>query len=145
MTLILISTCCDSRSKADDIARLGVEQGLAACAHVEEIRSVYRWQGEVCEASEWKVSFKTVEGNFDRISALIGSQHSYEEPAIYAVPILRTTDSYGRWVEGKASRETKKAPRMTGLFKGLGRNQMLSSIQDCSAAFGAAPTLFDTT
>lgn len=102
MPLVIISTCCDSRSEADDIARFGVEQGLAACAHVEEIRSIYRWQGEVCDASEWKVSFKSVEGNFDKIATLIRSHHSYDEPAIYAVPILRTSGSCGRWIKAES-------------------------------------------
>ena len=100
---IIVSTCCDSEAEAAHIASLGVSDHLAACAHVEHISSVYRWQGEVKQADEWKVSFKTSDGGFEKLAEMIRKHHSYEEPAIYATAITQTTLSYLDWIEENSS------------------------------------------
>ena len=63
---ILITT--SNAEEAAKIARVLVEEGLAACANiVGGVRSIYRWEGEVCDDSECLMVVKTVSANFDAV------------------------------------------------------------------------------
>lgn len=103
---IIVSTCCDTESEAENIAIQGVSDGLAACAHIEKIGSVYVWKGEIKKHPEWKVSFKTSDGGFEQIAELIRQHHNYDEPAIYATKITQTTSSYLDWIETNSASVT---------------------------------------
>jgi periplasmic divalent cation tolerance protein len=103
---IIVHTCCGNETEAEHIAYTGVSRDLAACAHVERITSVFRWEGEIKQADEWKVSFKTADGGFDKLAEMIRQNHSYDEPAIYATAITRTTSSYLDWIETNSHART---------------------------------------
>lgn len=49
----IVLTTVASEEDAAGLARLIVEAGLAACVHIEAVRSIYRWKGEVQDESEW--------------------------------------------------------------------------------------------
>lgn len=88
--------------EAHRIARLVVEERLAACANIlGPCRSIYRWQGEIEEADEVAAIFKTraaaAQALVDRIAAL----HSYEVPAAVVWPIADALGAYARWVEAE--------------------------------------------
>ena len=102
MSALLAQTCCGSEEEARTIARAAVGARLAACAHVERIASVYRWQGAVREADEWRVWLKTTAASWERLAALIAARHSYDEPALIAVPIAHGAPSYLAWIEENA-------------------------------------------
>lgn len=95
---IIVHTTCASQDEASTIARAAVERRLCACAHIDEIESVYTWKGEVCSASEWRISLKTADDRFDAVAELIRGLHSYELPAIYATPLAQITPDYAAWV-----------------------------------------------
>jgi len=85
--------------EAHRIARLVVEERLAACANIlGPCRSIYRWQGKIEEADEIAAIFKTrataAQALVDRIAAL----HSYEVPAAVVWPIAFAPPAYAKWV-----------------------------------------------
>ena len=85
--------------EAHRIARLVVEERLAACANIlGPCRSIYRWQGEIEESGEVAAIFKT---RADKATALVGriaALHSYEVPAAVVWPISAAHDPYAEWV-----------------------------------------------
>ena len=68
------------------MAQALVEAGLAACAQIEKIDSVYAWKGAIEHGKEYRVLFKTTEARYEAVESAIRDMHSYELPAIYAVP-----------------------------------------------------------
>jgi periplasmic divalent cation tolerance protein len=85
--------------EAERIARIAVEERLAACANIlGPCRSVYRWQGKVEEADEVAAIFKTSAAAAPRLVARIAALHSYEVPAIAVWPIGEAPAAYAEWV-----------------------------------------------
>jgi periplasmic divalent cation tolerance protein len=104
MAAIQIITTTPTRELAEQIAARLVEERLAACVQIDgPIQSTYRWQGRVEQDQEWRVAAKTVEARFDQIENLIRSLHPYDVPEILAMPVVRGSESYLRWVEQESS------------------------------------------
>ncbi len=60
-----------------------VEQGLRDSAHnFAPVQSVYRWQGEIQERTEGRVSWHTRRDRVPEIVALAKQEHPYEVPGI---------------------------------------------------------------
>jgi periplasmic divalent cation tolerance protein len=91
-------------NEAERIARIVVEERLAACANIlGPCRSIYRWQGKVEEADEVAAIFKTAEAAAPRLLARIAALHSYEVPAIAVWPISEAPAAYATWVAAETS------------------------------------------
>lgn len=96
---IQISTTTETREEAQRIARYLVDQKLAACVQITgPIESIYRWKGKVETASEWLCLIKTRESLFKKVDAAIKKLHSYETPEIIAVPIVKGSKEYLKWL-----------------------------------------------
>ncbi len=92
------------RDEAERIARIVIEEKLAACANIlAACRSIYRWQGKVEEADEVPALFKTKADLAERLIARIGALHSYDVPAAVAWPIAATLDDYADWVRAETA------------------------------------------
>jgi periplasmic divalent cation tolerance protein len=96
---IEIVTTAETEEQALDLARSLIEQGLAACAQVDgPIRSIYRWQGVVQSETEWRCTLKTAMESYDAVQDTLGRLHPYEEPQIIALPILKGSPTYLKWL-----------------------------------------------
>ncbi|MDQ6622985.1 MAG: divalent-cation tolerance protein CutA [Verrucomicrobiota bacterium] len=96
--LLALSTFPDAPT-AERIARTLVNEKLAACANMTApVRSIYRWQGNVEEAAEILVFFKTTAAVWEKFAARLRELHPYETPEIIALPITRGLPEYLRWV-----------------------------------------------
>lgn len=92
------------RAEAERIARLIVEERLAACANVlGACRSIYRWEGKIEEADEVPVLFKTTAEGAERLIARIGDLHSYAVPAAVVWPIADALGDYANWVTSETN------------------------------------------
>lgn len=92
--------CTASVTESEGIARLLVEEKLAACVNVAKVDSYYRWEGEFCKDREALLIIKTEgKSNVDRIIERIKEIHSYEVPEIVALPIVAGYDKYLAWIE----------------------------------------------
>lgn len=84
-----------ARALAQDL----VNQRFAACVQIlGPMVSVYTWQGEAREATEWLMLVKTTESSFEALSAHVVAAHRYDTPEIVAVPISRALLTYDAWV-----------------------------------------------
>ncbi|MDX6625993.1 MAG: periplasmic divalent cation tolerance protein [Solirubrobacterales bacterium] len=93
-------TTVGSEEEARVISRALVEARLAACVQiVGPIRSRYRWQGKMEEATEWQCLIKTTRGAYMAAETVIKGLHSYDEPEIIAMPIVAGSEGYLAWIE----------------------------------------------
>lgn len=76
-----------------------VESGLAASGNViDHARSVYRWDGEICEADEAIASLRTQARHVAAIVVATKERHPYEVPHVVALPVSGANPDYERWV-----------------------------------------------
>lgn len=100
---ILIVYCTlptgEHAGKATEIARALVEEGLAACVNlIPQIRSFYRWQGELYADAEQLAIIKTTAERFEAVRARIVALHPHECPEVVAVPVTHGHSDYLSWV-----------------------------------------------
>jgi periplasmic divalent cation tolerance protein len=97
--LIIFCTTA-SEQEAATISKTVVEEGLAACANIiPQIRSIYRWKGEIWDERETLIMIKSREALFEKIRSRIKELHSYEVPEITAVPVDKGDTAYLQWIE----------------------------------------------
>ncbi|HUD10755.1 MAG TPA: divalent-cation tolerance protein CutA [Candidatus Saccharimonadales bacterium] len=92
---------CASWQEAQTIADALLDKRLIACAEFMEVKSKYRWDDKLEEASEVKLIMETVAGNFEKIEAEVARLHSYDTFVLYAVPIAHISESSAKWLEGQ--------------------------------------------
>jgi periplasmic divalent cation tolerance protein len=87
------------REDAIAVARTLVDERLAAAVNiVPGVRSVYRWRGSVEEASETLLIAKTTSALVARLTERVIGLHSYECPAVVAVPVCAGNPDYLAWI-----------------------------------------------
>ena len=96
-----IQVTCGSTEEADRIADALVDRRLAACVQRLPIRSTYRWDGAVQHDDEILLLVKTRAARFDAVAAAVRELHSYDVPAITAVPILLGSGDYLAWIDSE--------------------------------------------
>lgn len=94
-----IQITCGSAAEADRIADTLVERRYAACVQQLPIRSTYRWEGAVQHDDEILLLVKTRAARFDEVAATVRELHSYDVPAITAVPIVAGSSDYRAWID----------------------------------------------
>ena len=93
-THIDILITCGSDDEPHTIAAALVERRVAACVKAMPIRSVYRWDGELQDDREVLLIATTTADRYDDAVATTTELHSYEVPAVTAVPIIAGTLPY---------------------------------------------------
>ena len=97
---IAVFVMCGSEEEATKIAHALVEERLAACVNiVSPIRSIYRWEGKVCDEWEWLLIIKTQQTRFEDLEKKVRSLHSYRVPEIVSLPIIEGHQPYLNWLE----------------------------------------------
>ena len=95
----IVLTTCPDEACAERIARVLVEEGLAACVNIlPPMRSIYRWKGEIQGATEQLLVIKSTRARFPAIRDRLRSLHPYELPEIIAVPIADGLPEYLAWL-----------------------------------------------
>lgn len=86
--------------EAEKIARALVEKKLAACCNIlPGVRSIYRWQGAVCDEPEVLITAKTSKERFPLLERTVRELHSYDVPEILALPVLAGSQAYLQWLD----------------------------------------------
>jgi len=99
MSVIVVFSTFPSEDKAADIARTLVSEGHAACANlVPQVRSIYRWQGELCDERETLAIIKTTRERFAALRDRLVALHPYEVPEVIALPVEAGHPPYLDWV-----------------------------------------------
>jgi periplasmic divalent cation tolerance protein len=85
--------------KAAELARVVVEERLAACGNVlPGVRSIYRWEGKVHDDAEALLVLKTTRARLPALRARILELHPYEVAEVLALPVEEGSERYLRWV-----------------------------------------------
>jgi periplasmic divalent cation tolerance protein len=91
--------------EAARIARTLVEERLAACANIlGPVRSIYRWEAKVEDATEVAALFKTSAQSSEALIARLSELHSYDVPAVVVWPIADSLPAYAQWVVAETLR-----------------------------------------
>ncbi len=96
---ILVLTTVGSKDEARKMGRALVERRLAACVNlVPQVRSIYRWKGQIEEAEEWLLILKTTRAAFERVREAILELHSYDVPECVSVAVDDGSVEYLSWI-----------------------------------------------
>ncbi|SFU77049.1 divalent cation tolerance protein [Nitrosomonas eutropha] len=102
--ILLILTNFPDEASARKLAKILVDQQLAACVNIlQGCTSIYRWQGQIETASEIPVLIKTTRQRYQDVEQTIKSQHPYELPEIIAVPLDSGLPAYLQWIANETT------------------------------------------
>jgi periplasmic divalent cation tolerance protein len=97
--LIIGFSTAASPEEARRIATALVAEQLAACVNVvDNIYSVYRWQGAIESAAESLMLIKSRANLLPAIELRLRELHSYKVPELVAVPIREGAQPYLDWL-----------------------------------------------
>jgi periplasmic divalent cation tolerance protein len=87
--------------KAAELARQLVEERLAACVNIlPGARSIYRWQGEICDDEESVLLLKTTSERMAELTARLVELHPYDVPEVVGLELCagEGNPAYLEWV-----------------------------------------------
>ncbi|MBW1879101.1 MAG: divalent-cation tolerance protein CutA [Deltaproteobacteria bacterium] len=95
---LVICTFPDA-AKAAEVARTVVTEGLTACVNLlPGVRSIYGWEGELCDDSEVVALMKTTACRFADLRDRVVALHPYDCPEVIAMEIVDGHQTYLDWV-----------------------------------------------
>lgn len=98
MTIVYITT-----SNEEEAIKIGthiVKERLAACSNIiKDMTSIYWWENNLEHDKEAILILKTIEEKVDEIMTKVKEIHSYDNPCIIALPIIKASDSYLSWLK----------------------------------------------
>ena len=102
MEINFIYMTAGDAAEAKKIAGELVASKLAACVNIlENMNSVYVWQGEIQEDSEVVMIAKTTRENVPQLIEKVKSLHSYDCPCIVSLPVLNGHQPFLEWIEAE--------------------------------------------
>jgi len=97
--IVVMLTSVGTEEQGLDIAEALVHRRHSVCVNmVPSLRSIYRWQGKVCEDTEYLLVIKTIAKRFDDAAATIREVNSYELPEILSFSIRNADARFCQWV-----------------------------------------------
>lgn len=105
--LLVVMTSFSKLEDAKQMARTLLEQHLVACVQInEDIYSLYRWEGNICEEREILLCAKTEASKWNEIHDLIKQAHPYDLPEILAFTPAQYDQHYSKWVQSEVNLKT---------------------------------------
>ncbi len=99
-TYVVVFVTSSSKEEAEKIAKELVQRRLVACANiVDNIHSIFYWEGKVDEAKEALLIIKTRLDKLNEVIECVKSLHSYQVPEIIALPIIYGYGPYLKWID----------------------------------------------
>jgi periplasmic divalent cation tolerance protein len=100
VSFVVVTSTLPSSDKAAEIARVLVREGLIACMSIlPQVRSVYFWDGELCDAAEVMCIMKTRADRIDALCARLLTLHPYEVPEFLVLDVKTGYDPYLSWID----------------------------------------------
>lgn len=97
---IVIFITASSEEEAEKIGKTLVEERLTACANIiPQIRSIFHWEGKICDEREVLLIAKSKESLFEMIKDRVIELHSYDVPEIIGLPIHSGSADYLNWID----------------------------------------------
>lgn len=104
MAAKLVYVTAPSQAEAESLARLAVEQRLAACANIlPGMRSLYWWQGRLESADEAVLLLKTTEVLAPELVSALTQAHSYDCPCVVVLDIADGNPAFLDWIRDETA------------------------------------------
>ena len=100
--LLLLITTAPNQLLAEKISKELIERKLAACISIKEIKSIYRWQGNIEENKEFELTIKSIPENLNKLTLILKEMITYEVPEII-YKIFDSENSYFQWIKESIS------------------------------------------
>jgi len=99
MDIIVVYCTVPTKQLAKEITKVLMKHRLAACVSmIENVKSVFSWEGELCEEKEILLMIKTRRANYGKIKLVIEDMHTYNVPEIIALPVVDCSEDYLKWL-----------------------------------------------
>ena len=99
MKINLVYMTVGTAKEAESIGKELVSSGLAACVNIiENMKSIYFWEGELQKDAEVILIAKTIESNVPSLIEKVKSIHSYDCPCVISLPVLDGNKSFIDWI-----------------------------------------------
>ena len=95
--VLLLITTVPNQLLAEKIAKELIERRLAACVSIKEIKSIYKWKGNIEENKELEITVKSLPENLNELSVVLKGKISYEVPELI-YKIFDSENSYFQWI-----------------------------------------------
>ena len=99
MKAVIIQTTTSSKEEAKKIAKILIQDKLAACVQLKDIESLYSWDGKLCCERETLLSIKTKKELFSKVKSKILELHSYDTPEIIELDISNISEDYLKFIK----------------------------------------------
>lgn len=106
--LRLVYVTTKDREEAIQIGTTLVEEKLAACANiVDDMESIYRWQGNIQTDKECVLILKTTYNNISKLTRRVKELHSYEVPCVISLNIAEQEGNpdYLNWIRNSVQKQ----------------------------------------
>lgn len=81
-----------------------LQKKIAACVNlIPSLESHYLWKGKREKAAEVLLVIKTQSVFYPRLEKAVKSLHPYSVPEIVALPIIKGSRNYLRWIQAETS------------------------------------------
>jgi periplasmic divalent cation tolerance protein len=97
--LLIVMTTFSTVEAACEVLPQFVSQNLAACINIlPQMRSIYRWKGEVTNTTEVLCLIKTRRACHAMLLERLAELHTYVVPEMVTLPVSAVNEPYLRWV-----------------------------------------------
>lgn len=97
-SVILITA--SHKKEAGRIAEELLKMKLVACVNIiENVHSLFWWQGKIDKAKEALLIIKTRKALVNKLIKKVKSLHSYTVPEIICLPIIAGNREYLKWID----------------------------------------------
>lgn len=102
MSLCLVYITTSSVEEAEIIGGNLVTRKLAACVNiVENMKSIYQWEGKIERGNEVILIAKTKEALIGELTEHVKALHSYSCPCIVSIPITGGNETFLNWIRNE--------------------------------------------
>ena len=96
--LLILITTAPNQLLAKEIAKELIERNLAACVSIKEIKSTYKWKGNIEENKEFELNIKSLPENLDELTLMLKEKITYEVPELI-YKIFDSENLYFKWIK----------------------------------------------
>ena len=97
--VVIIHCTFPNKEIAAHIGKILVDERLIACiSMLGEVRSIYRWQGDICDDLEVMAIVKTTQSRLADAQRRLIELHPYDCPEVLAVAVAQGHAPYLAWV-----------------------------------------------
>ena len=96
--IVLVLTSEVNITVADALAKQLLNQRLAACVTLRDIKSHFWWDEKLQEEKEVQMLIKTTQNQLKKLLDVIHQLHTYQTPELLYWS-ASASESYGKWVE----------------------------------------------